>query len=50
MIFDHKKVILPNFTNFYILANIFFGVGMLYDCTDTFHRKEGGIQVLAGLS
>jgi hypothetical protein len=36
---------------FLILTNIFFfGGGMLYGWSDMFSKKEGGIQVMAGLA
>jgi hypothetical protein len=36
--------------NFYILVNILLGVGMLHSYIGVFPRKEGGIQLLAGLA
>jgi hypothetical protein len=36
--------------NFYVLANVLFGVGMLHGCSGAFHGKMGVIQVLAGIS
>ncbi len=39
-----------DFTIFFILANIFFGVGMQCSCAIAFSRTEGGTQVLAGLA
>jgi len=36
--------------NIYILANVPLGVGTLSSCSRTFLRKEGEIQVLAGLT
>ncbi len=38
-----------SYFNFYILANVLLGAGMLWGCMAAFHKKEGGIQVLAGL-
>jgi hypothetical protein len=35
---------------FFILANILLGVGMPRCCTGVFPRKEGWIEVLAGLA
>jgi hypothetical protein len=45
-------ILIPNsaifIAHFFILANVFFGVGMLCSSTGVFLVKEGGIQVLAG--
>jgi hypothetical protein len=35
---------------FFILANVFLGVGMLPGCAGTFPRKDLEIQMLAGLT
>jgi hypothetical protein len=43
-------VVLPNFANFFILANVLLGVGTLDSCVGMFPRTEGGIKVLAGLA
>jgi hypothetical protein len=36
-----------DFTKFLILADVFFGVGMLHSCAGAFARKEGRVQVFA---
>ncbi len=35
---------------FFIIANIFLGLGMPLGCAGMFPKKEGGMQVLAGLA
>jgi len=36
--------------NFFIIANLFLGLGMPCRCTDMFHKKKGLMQVLVGLA
>jgi hypothetical protein len=43
-------MILLNFVNFIILANILLGVVMPHSCISALPREEGGTQVLAGLA
>jgi hypothetical protein len=43
-------VILPNFANFCLLANVLLGMGTLGGFMGTFPGQEGGIQVLAILA
>ncbi len=38
-----------SYLNFYVLANVLLGVGMLWGCMGAFPGKEGGVQVFAGL-
>ncbi len=38
------------FANFFILANIFLGVGILHSCIFLYPGKESGIQLLIGLA
>jgi hypothetical protein len=49
----HFKLKKSNFRNWLIfqyLQMYFWGVGTMHGCASAFPRKEGGIQVLAGLA